>query len=68
MSAAWTPLAAPNITAASKNLRIATLRSNTLNLARSSLVNLNQSLSQRVIGKLFALARKTKRRGKFPRR
>src|ERR1700729_1058422 len=44
MSAACAPAAIPNITAARKNLRIATLRSNTLDLWRSSLVNLNQSL------------------------
>src|SRR5450631_2193438 len=62
MSAACAPETAPIVTAATKSPRIATTPiEHCLNLARSSPVNLNQSLSQ-------GCQHKTKRRGKIPRR
>jgi hypothetical protein len=69
ISAAWAPLAAPSTIANRKNLRIATLRSNTLNLCRSSLVNLNQSLSRHCFALLFSdKSQKQNGAGKIPRR
>src|SRR6185437_7935080 len=56
MSAACAPATVPNSIAASRNLRIVTFPSITPNTRRSSLVNLNQSLSRGVRWYEFLLA------------